>query len=85
MPKYIYRPYEVWGKVMFLQVSVILFTGGRRICLGRGVCLHGGGGSPFLFSINYKVLYSLINLVNNFRVDEGIWNIFCSQTCFAEK
>ena len=30
---------EVWGKVMFLQVSVILLTGGSR-----GVCVHGSGG-----------------------------------------
>ena len=71
MPKYIYRPYEVWGKVMLLQVSVILFTWGRGICLGGG-SVSTEGGSPFLFSINYKVLYSLINLVNNFRVDKGI-------------
>ena len=43
---YLYLPpaNEVWGKVMFLQVSVILFTGGawsRR----RG-CLVPGGGGP---------------------------------------
>ena len=28
-----YRPQRSWGKVMFLHVSVILFTGGGRSCL----------------------------------------------------
>ena len=36
---------EVWGKVIFLHLSVILFTGGAcvvgGIC-GRGVCMAGG-------------------------------------------
>ena len=37
-----YRPQRSWGKVMFLHVSVILFTGG---CLVRGV--PGLGGSAW--------------------------------------
>ena len=32
---------EVSGKVMFLRMSVILFTGGL---LQGGICLHRGGG-----------------------------------------
>ena len=28
-----YRPQRSWAKVMFLQVCVILFTGGRGVCL----------------------------------------------------
>ena len=41
-----YRPQRSWGKVMFLHVSVILFTGGCLVpgggCLLRG--LPGPGG-----------------------------------------
>ena len=36
---------EVWGKVMFLHLCVILFTGGG--CIQEGVCVQGvciGGG-----------------------------------------
>ena len=35
-----YRPQRSWGKVMFLHVSVILFTGG---CLVQGEGLVPGG------------------------------------------
>ena len=47
---YIYRPQRSWGKVMFLQASVILLTGG---CLvpGGGAWSQGGsapGGGGFL-------------------------------------
>ena len=44
---HIYRPQRSWGKVMFLQESVILSTGGW--CAwpggvhGRGACMAGGG------------------------------------------
>ena len=38
--KFLPTAYEVWGKVMFSQVSVILFTGG-------GVYFEGGEGSAF--------------------------------------
>ena len=41
-----YRPQRSWGKVMFLQASVILLTGGgwsRVPGGGRGVCSGGGG------------------------------------------
>ena len=34
---------EVWGKVIFLHLSVILFTGGR--CLLLGACSCGGAWS----------------------------------------
>ena len=39
--------YEVWGKVMFSQASVILFTegsafGGKGGLFGGGVCIWGG-------------------------------------------
>ena len=43
---------EVWGKVMFLQASVILSTGrwGKiyiqrgRVCIQEGICIQGVGG-----------------------------------------
>ena len=42
-----YRPQRSWGKVIFSQACVILFTGGVH---GRGGCLawgvHGSGGVP---------------------------------------
>ena len=41
---YFYLPQRSWGKVMFLQASVILSTGGR--CLLRGGCLVPGGLLP---------------------------------------
>ena len=47
-----YRPQRSWGKVMFLHVSVILFTGGGGIpaCIAGGIpaCLAAGlgGGIP---------------------------------------
>ena len=34
---------EVWGKVMFLHLCVILFTGGLHS--RRGVCIQGGGSA----------------------------------------
>ena len=34
---YIYRPQRSWGKVMFLHVSVILFTGGGSAPLHAGI------------------------------------------------
>ena len=44
-----YRPQRSWGKVMFLQASVILLTGGGAgpgsRWGGRGVCSGGGGGA----------------------------------------
>ena len=41
------HPKEVWGKVMFLHLSVILFTGGRGslsggLCPGGALCRVGG-------------------------------------------
>ena len=41
-----YRPQQSWGKVMFLHMSVILFTGGAGIpaCIAAG--LRGGGWYP---------------------------------------
>ena len=49
-----YRPQQSWGKVMFLQASVILSTGGvacvaggvhgRGACMAEG-CMHGEGGA----------------------------------------
>ena len=48
-----YRPQRSWGKVIFSQACVIMFTGGvpgpGRVCLVRGVlCLvpGGPGGDP---------------------------------------
>ena len=44
-----YRPQQSWGKVMFLHVSVILFTGGsvsRPTPKGGGWGVWSGGGSP---------------------------------------
>ena len=41
--KFHYRPQRRWGKVMFLQVSVILLTGR---CLVQGGCLLPGGLLP---------------------------------------
>ena len=32
---------EVWGKVIFLQASVILFTGGGHVCPGWCACPGG--------------------------------------------
>ena len=43
MLNYYYRPQRSWGKVLFSQVSVILFRGGvcgRGTCMG--VCVAGG-------------------------------------------
>ena len=53
----IYRPQRSWGKVMFLQASVVLLTGGACVAAGgRGACMvardmrgcrggvHGCGG-----------------------------------------
>ena len=37
-----YRPQLSCGKVMFSQVSVILFTAGGGGMCGRGVCMAGG-------------------------------------------
>ena len=57
----IYRPQRSWGKVMFLHVSVILFTGGwggggMPACIAGGISaclaaglLGGGGGIPACF------------------------------------
>ena len=39
---YYYRPQRSWGKVMFLHVSVILFTGGSRSLSMGGLCPGGG-------------------------------------------
>ena len=39
-----YRPQRSWGKVMFLQASVILLTGGG-VCLVLGGLLRGGAWS----------------------------------------
>ena len=46
-----YRPQRSWGKVMFLHVSVILFTAGgslsrRGLCPVGGLCPGGGGLCP---------------------------------------
>ena len=38
-----YRPQKSWGKVMFLHVSVILFTGGGCLGPGPGGSLGGSG------------------------------------------
>ena len=38
---YVYHPQRSWGKVMFLQASVILLTGGRG-AFSRGVSAPGG-------------------------------------------
>ena len=38
-----YRPQRSWGKVMFLHVSVILFTGGGSRSLSQGVSIPEGG------------------------------------------
>ena len=44
--KHNYRPQQSWGKVMFLQASVILLTGGHAWL--RGVCgFFRGGMSGF--------------------------------------
>ena len=37
--------YDVYGKVMFSQASVFLFTGGES-AFKRGGGMHGGGRSP---------------------------------------
>ena len=45
--KYFYRLQRSWGKVMFLQASVILLTGGECLLPGwawSGGCLLWGGG-----------------------------------------
>ena len=39
---HIYRQQRSWGKVMFLHVCVILFTGGACVVAG-GVCVVAGG------------------------------------------
>ena len=39
---YFYRPQRSWGKVMFLQVSVILSTGGGVCVLAGGACMVTG-------------------------------------------
>ena len=39
-----YRPQRSWGKVMFLQASVILLTG--EVCSGGGDCLVPVGSAP---------------------------------------
>ena len=41
MNLHLYRPQRSWGKVMFLQASVILLTGGR-VWLAGGAWLWGG-------------------------------------------
>ena len=41
--KYIYRPQRSWGKVMFLQASVILLTGGRGVV---SASVHAGIHPP---------------------------------------
>ena len=42
-----YRPQRSWGKVMFLQVCVILFTGGGCVVLFGGVRGFIRGGAWF--------------------------------------
>ena len=42
---HIYRPQRSWGKVIFSQASVILFTGGGCLVLGGGL-LPGGVTDP---------------------------------------
>ena len=37
---------EVCGKIMFLHLSVILFTGGHRVCIQWGSASRGGGLHP---------------------------------------
>ena len=46
MLRHDYRPQRSWGKVMFLQASVILLTGGEACVVGGGVvCIVFLGGS----------------------------------------
>ena len=43
---YLLAANEVWGKVMFLHLCVILFTvggGGAGVSASREVCIEGGG------------------------------------------
>ena len=42
---YFYRPQRSWGKVMFLQASVILLTGGMSASVHAGIP-HPPGADP---------------------------------------
>ena len=48
LTRYNYRPRRSWGKVMFLQASVILLTGG--VCSGGGAWSRGGAWSQGVWS-----------------------------------
>ena len=63
-----YRPQRSWGKVMFLHVSVILFTGGGR---GVSVSVPGGlchGDPPYGNEWTVRILLECILVTKVFHV-----------------
>ena len=75
---------EVWGKVMFLHVSVILFTG--EGLTGRGGGLHPGrGGSAYRWRVclqeeavyNLRIPFNLTVRTSNLKSNLPGWKSTC--------